>query len=131
MAAGELSDKMISDMEAQIKQRCGTELLHADIRRCLLNVYGHQTLHMSTVRRWLVCFSSNDSNMKDKPHSRQCTTDTPQNEEHFNQLTHMFWQIMDMELCMELNIYVNALEMVAAVLEYHKNSSKWFPRVLT
>jgi len=27
---------------------------------------------------------------------------------------------------MELNIDVNALEMVAAMLEYHKDSAKWF-----
>ena len=81
---------MTSDMEAQIKQRCGTELVHADIRRCLLNIYGNQTVHMSTTRRWLACYSSNDSNMKDKPHSRQCTAVTLQNEEHLNQFTHMF-----------------------------------------
>ena len=42
-----------------------------DIHRCLLNVYRDQALDISTVRCLMVCFSSGDSSMKDKPRSRQ------------------------------------------------------------
>ena len=41
-----------------------------DIHRCLLNVYRDQTVDVSTVRQWMVCFSSGDSSVKDKPRSR-------------------------------------------------------------
>ena len=54
MAAGGQSDKMVSDMEMHRKQRCGIEFLHVkkmapiDICQCLLNVYGDQTVDVST-----------------------------------------------------------------------------------
>jgi len=56
MTAEGHSDKMASDVEVRMKQRCITEFLHVekiapnDIHRCLLNVYGDQTLDVSTVR---------------------------------------------------------------------------------
>ena len=62
MAAEGQSDRMVSDMEARMKQRCGTELLHmgkiapTDIHRHLLNRYGEQTGDVSAVH-----FSSGDS----------------------------------------------------------------------
>jgi len=58
-------------MEVQMKQRCGIESLNAekmapiDIHQYLLNVDGEQTVDVSTVRRWVVHFSSGD--VKDKP----------------------------------------------------------------
>ena len=70
-------DKMASDMEVRMKQRCIIEFLHAekiapyDIHGRLLNVYGDQTVDVSTVRRWVACFSSGDSDMKDKTRSGQ------------------------------------------------------------
>ena len=60
-------DKMASDVEVCVKQRCGAEFLHAekmapvDIHECLLNVSGDQTVDASTARWWVVCFSSGDS----------------------------------------------------------------------
>ena len=51
-------------MDVHMEQRCGTVFLHAekmaptDIYRCLLNVCEDQTVDVSTVRRWLVHFSS-------------------------------------------------------------------------
>ena len=48
MAAEGQSDRMVSDMEVHMKQRCGIEFLHAekmapiDIHLHLLNVYGVQ-----------------------------------------------------------------------------------------
>jgi hypothetical protein len=51
------SDKMASDMEVRMKQRCVTEFLHAeniapnDIHRRLLNVYGDQTVDNFEVRQ--------------------------------------------------------------------------------
>ena len=75
MTAEGQSDKMASDMEMWMKHRCVTEFLHAeqiapsDIHRRLLNVYGDQTVDVSTVRRWVARFSSGDSDVKDKPRS--------------------------------------------------------------
>ena len=69
-----------------MKQRCGTDFLHAEemapnIHQCLLNVYGDQTVNVSTMRWKVVCFSSGDRKLKDKPHSRwSCSVVTPQNE---------------------------------------------------
>jgi len=60
MAAEKRSDRMVSDMEVQMKQRCVTEFLHAekiaptDIHGHLQNVSRDQTLAVSTVRRWVV-----------------------------------------------------------------------------
>lgn len=47
-------------MEVRKKQRCIIEFPHVerivfiDIYRCLLNVYGKQTVDVTTVKRWLV-----------------------------------------------------------------------------
>ena len=57
MASELQSDKMVSDMEVHIKQRCATELFHAekmaptDIHWCLRDVYEDQTVDVST-ERW-------------------------------------------------------------------------------
>ena len=94
MAAEGHSDKMASVMEMQMKQRCVSEYLcvekmaPTDIHRCLLNVSGDQTVDMSTVRWWAMCFSSGNSGVKGKPcYKWPCTAVTPQNEEHLNQLS--------------------------------------------
>ena len=93
MTAEVQSDRMASDVEVWVKQRCGIEFLHAeniastDIHRCLLNAYGYQTVKVSTVKQQVECFSSGDRDLKDKPCSRQtCSAVTPQNEECFDQL---------------------------------------------
>ena len=50
------SDSMMSDIEVCIEQRCVTEFLHlekmapTDIHQHLLNIYGGQTVDVSTVR---------------------------------------------------------------------------------
>jgi len=73
MTAEGQSDKIVSHMEVRMKQRCVIEFLHAgknapnDIHRRLLNVYGDQTVDVSTVRRWVARFSSGDSDVQDKP----------------------------------------------------------------
>ena len=72
MAAEGQSDTMVSDMEVHTKQRCVAELLHAekmgptDIHQCLPSAYGGQTVNVSTVRWWVVYFSSGVSNVEDK-----------------------------------------------------------------
>ena len=64
---------MASDTEACIMQRYGSELLHAermasiDIGGHLLNVNGDQTVDVSTVRQWVVCFSSSNSDSVSAP----------------------------------------------------------------
>ena len=68
MAAEGQSDRMASDVEVHMKQSCGIECLRVekmaptDIHQCLLNVYGDQTENVSTVKWWVVCFSSGNSN---------------------------------------------------------------------
>ena len=68
MAAVGQSDKIVSDTEGCTKQRCGTEFLHmqikiapTDIHQCLLNIYGDQTVDVSTVRCCVLCFSCGDN----------------------------------------------------------------------
>ena len=57
-----------------------------DIHRRLLNVYGDQTVDVSTVKRWEALFISGDSDVKDKPRfGRPCTAVTPRNEERLDQ----------------------------------------------
>ena len=73
MAAEGQSDKMVSDMEVHMKQRCVTELLHVenivtiDIHQWLSNVSEDQTMDVSTVRLWVVYFSSGSPNSGSPP----------------------------------------------------------------
>ena len=66
-AAEGQSDRMVSDIEVHMKQRCVTEFLREEktaptyIHQCLLNVYGDQTVGVKTLRWWVVHFSSGDS----------------------------------------------------------------------
>ena len=83
-----------SDMEMYMKQSCVIEFLHVEtvapihIHWSFLNVYGDQTVHVSTVRL-VVHFNSGDSDAKDKPYSRwPCTAVTSQNEKCLGQLMH-------------------------------------------
>jgi len=56
-----------SDIELPVKQRSVHEFLGAekvaptDIHQCLLNIYGDQTVDVSTVKQWVVCFSNGNS----------------------------------------------------------------------
>ena len=138
MAAEGQSDKMASDKEVHMKQRCVIKFLHeekiapTDIHQCLLNVSGDETVNVSTVSRWVVWFSSGDGDMKDKPCSGcPCTSVTPQNEERLNQLMWLNLWIRTMELRTELNIDFKALEMMVAMLKYDKVCVRWFPQMLT
>ena len=99
-------DKMVSDMEVRMKQRCVTEILHVeriapnDIHRRLLNIYGDQTVEVSTVSRGVAHFNSADSDEKDKARSgRPCTAVTPRNEERLDQLIRENRRITIRELC--------------------------------
>ena len=133
MTAEGQSDKMASDMEVRVKQ-----ILHAekiapnDIHRRLLNVYGDQTVDVSTVRQWVACFSSGDSDVQDKPRSgRPCTSVTPRNEERLDQFIRANRRIKPRELCTELYIGFNALEMMVVTLKYRKVCTRWVPQMLT
>ena len=65
--------QMASDVKVRMKQRCITEFLHVermaptDIHQCLLKVFGDLTVGVSTVRWWVVHFSSDDSNCGSLP----------------------------------------------------------------
>ena len=68
MAAEGQPDTTVLDMEVHMKQKCVTKFLYAekmapiDIHRCLLNIYGDQTVDVSAVRQWVVRLMSGDSN---------------------------------------------------------------------
>jgi len=75
MAAERQCDRTACDMEVWMKPSDEvTEFLHAketvptDIHWHLLNIYGDKIVDVSTVRRWLVCFSSGSSHVKDNLH---------------------------------------------------------------
>ena len=81
-----------------------------DIYQCLLNTYEDQTVDVSTVSGGVVHFSSDDSNVRDKPSSEwPYTTLTSQNEDCLDQLN-VNQQITTRELCMKLTVVFNALE---------------------
>ena len=64
-----------------------------------IDFYVDQTVDVSTVRRWVVCFSSGDSDVKEKPRSeRPCTDVTPRNEERLDQLIRANRRITTREL---------------------------------
>ena len=72
MAPEGQSDRMTSDMEVHVMQRCVTEFFHentapTDIRWCLQNIYGDQTVDVGMARRWVVCFSSGNRNSQSPP----------------------------------------------------------------
>ena len=73
IAAQGQSDTVVSDMEVCVKQRYGTEFLHAeiiahtDIHWYLLNIYGDQSVDVSAVRWWVVRFSSDESCRRPTP----------------------------------------------------------------
>jgi transposase len=96
------------------------KIASSDIQRRLMNVYGDKTVDISTVRRWMARFSSDDSDVTDKPRSeRSCTALTPRKEERLDQLIRANRRINIKELCTELNIGFNALEtMVRAVKQW-------------
>mgnify|MGYP001856580411 CR=1 FL=1 len=84
-----------SDMVVCMRQNSKTEFLfvekmaHTDIHWCLLNISGDQTVAVSTVRLWVVCFSGTDTAAEYKPCSMwPCTAGTPWNGEHLDQLIH-------------------------------------------
>lgn len=127
MASRGLSDIAAPDMEVWMNLSCVSGLLRVekivptDIHQCLLSVYGDQTLGVSTVRKWVLHFSSGNSDMKDKPcFGQPCTAVTPQNEEYLDQLICMNWQIMMKEMCTEMTIFFSVLEMMLAAWELVK-----------
>ena len=119
MTAVGQSNKMASDMEVRMKRRCVTEFLHAekiapkDIHRRLLNVYGDVTVDVSTVRRWVVRFSSGDSNVQD-------TAVALRNKERLDQLIRANRRVTAREMYTELNISFNALETMVITLDCRK-----------
>jgi len=73
MAAEEHSDTLLPDTEVHLKQRHVIEFLHAEIIALieihwhLLNIYGDQTVDLSTVRWWVLHFSSGDGVSESPP----------------------------------------------------------------
>ena len=80
MAAEGQSDKMSSVMEVSMKQRCEIDFLlvekmaHIDLHQHLLNINGDQRKDVSTVRQWVVCFSSSDCDSGATPLAQMFTS---------------------------------------------------------
>ena len=76
MAAEGQPDRMASEVKVHMKQKTGIEFLHVkkmapvDTDPLSLNIYGDQTVDISTVKQWVMCFTSGDSDVKDKPSPR-------------------------------------------------------------
>jgi hypothetical protein len=83
-------------------------------------------MDVSTVRRYVVRFSSDDSDVRDRPR----TAVRPLYEESLDQVIRSDRLIMTRELCMELNVGFSALEIMLATLEYHKVCARWVSRML-
>lgn len=121
-----------------MKQRCVIEFLHAenvkavDIHRRLVNVYGDEAVDVSTVRRWVSRFRSNDCTVEDKPRcGRPCTAVTSENEQRLDHLIRWNRRITTREVCLELDIGFNAVETMLGNLGYRKVCARWVPRNLT
>ena len=130
MAAEGQSDKMVSDMDVQMKQRRRTRLLCMEKKMALIDVCW---MFMGLIQwmwaqwsggwqqrceRWAIFWTA--------MHSCHLW-----NEEQLNQLIHTNQQIMTRELCMELNVSVSVLEMIVAMLEYYKTCTRWIPQMLS
>jgi hypothetical protein len=102
-------------MHMYMKQKCVIEFLHveriapADIYWCLLNIYSDQAVDVT-----------------ERPHSRLfCTAVRSRNEEHLDQSIHANWWNTTRELCMELNVRFNMLEVTLPTLESFKVCARW------
>ena len=73
MAAERQSDRMASDMEVCMQQRCVAHCGKNGIHWHLLNIDRDQSVDVSTVRQWVVCFSSGD-NSGSSPLVQICTS---------------------------------------------------------
>ena len=111
---------------------CGKKIAPNYIHRRLLDVYGDQTMDVSTVRRWVARFSSGYSDVKDESRSgRPCTAVTPPNEERLNHFIRKNRRIKNRKLCTELNIGFNEFQTMVATLEYRKGCARWISQMLT
>ena len=84
----------------------------------LAEFHGDQTVDVRTLRQWVMHFSSG-------------TTVTPQNEECLDLLICTNWQITTRGLPIELNIGLNVLKTMMAVLKYDKFCDRCVTRMLT
>ena len=111
-AAEGQSDRMLSYIEIRMKKRHGIEFLHVE---------KNAPMDVSTVRQWVIWFSSSHSNVKNKQHCGcPYTTVTSLSEEHLIQLIGTSRRITTGELCVELKTGFNRLETMVVTLEYHK-----------
>ncbi|PNF17771.1 hypothetical protein B7P43_G06889, partial [Cryptotermes secundus] len=92
----------------------------------LLKVYGDNTVDVSAVRRWVVCFNSGESEVHDKPcPGRPCSATIPHDEQCLDQLIHTDRWITTRELCAWLNNGCNALDVMLGKLDYRKVCARW------
>jgi len=136
MAAEGQSNKMASDMEVHMKQRCGLEFLHVeiiarmDIHWHLLNIYGAWRVDVSTVRGgW--CILAVATVTWKTSHIQDSHTQLSHHEMKSILISSSMWisRLGPGKLCIKTSI--NVLEMMMAAIENHKVCSQWFPWMLT
>ena len=136
MTAEGQSERLVSDMEACMKQKCVSVFLHEEkmalINACWAFMETRQWMWAQWKSEWVVHFSSSGSDMQDKAHSQwPRIAVTSSNEKHLDQLIHVNQWIVTRELSKELNIGFSALKAMVAVLEYHKVCARWIPQMFT
>ena len=134
MAAERHSDRMASDTEMCLKQRCVIEIPP----RRKNNTYWHSLTLAECFWRpnsgyehsevWVVCYSCGCSNTKDEScFTWPCTAVTSQNEERLDQLTCMNQHIMARALWTELTVVSSVLETMVVKMSSHRVCARCVP----
>ena len=125
-------------MDVRQKQRCVIEFLNAeevhpiDIHKRLVNVYGGKIVDVSTIRRWVRCFQSDDRDVRDKPRSgRSSTAINEKSEARLDEPIKSNRRITVNKMSTELEVSVGAVGKLISSLGYSKRCATWVPRMLT
>ena len=135
--------KMAAVAEHRRKQRAVIEFLFlegesaANIHRRLRNVYGNESLDVSTVRRWIGRIKGDSErkghcDLNDKPRSGRPASAV--NDESMNTADLIIKanrRVTIDELCNDLGISHGSARNLVEALGYSKVCAKWVPRMLT
>jgi len=132
MAAEGQSDKMTSDMEEHMKQRCVTEFLHVekmaptDIHWHLLNIDGNQTVDVNTVgNEW--CVSAVVTAMWKTSHVVDgCAQMSHREMKNASQSAHLHESVdYNQETVYRVEYWLQCIGSDGAVLDYCKVCTRW------
>mgnify|MGYP003415101186 FL=1 len=136
-----ISERMEVISCAKFKQRAVIEFLVAEgcepieIHRRLLNVFGNETVDVSTVRRWVLRAKNSDRgklNISDADRSgRPVTVSTDENRDRVSALINDNRRITQREIAALLSISLDRVCHLVDSLGYRKISARWVPKMLT